>query len=130
MFGVLLFLFYFLSTDRRFPGDFICGSGCSAAFMAGLIASAVPKPHRCEYKGCSKSYAKAKQLKVHVSAEHHGERHGPCPCCGLTFAAKHSLVSHLKRKRLQISTEVQELQQTRCQIWQEMPTTVAANDGR
>jgi hypothetical protein len=93
---------------RRFAEDFICGSGCSSAFFAGLMEHKASTPHRCPFENCSKAYALQKQLNVHIKAVHQRVRHGPCPCCGITFAAKSCLVTHLKAMRQQVTRELAE----------------------
>ena len=94
--------------DHRFIGDFICGSACSIAFMAGIIHAQAPRHFACDFPGCEKSYEKRKQLTAHVQAAHSDVRHGPCPCCDLTVARRAALKQHLKRKRQQISEELQQ----------------------
>ena len=84
--------------DCRYEGDFVCGAGCSAAFVAGKLEASRSRTHRCNFPGCNKVYALKKQLQVHIDAVHNNVRYGPCPCCNLTFTAKHKLVTHLKRK--------------------------------
>ena len=93
--------------DQRFVGDFICGTACSFAFMAGIVHAQAPRRFMCDFPGCDKTYEKRKQLTAHVQAAHSGVRHGPCPCCGLTFARRAAFEQHLKRKREQISEELQ-----------------------
>ena len=94
--------------DHRFIGDFICGSACSVAFMAGVIHAQAPRHFTCDFPGCRKSYEKRKQLTAHTEAVHSNVRHGPCPCCGVTYARRAALVQHLKRKRQQISEELRQ----------------------
>ena len=93
-------------TGRRFDGDFICGSGCSSAFIAGVMEREARTPHKCPFEDCNKSYSLRKQLNVHINAAHKLVRHGPCPCCGLTFAARHCLVKHLKLMRQQVAEKL------------------------
>jgi uncharacterized C2H2 Zn-finger protein len=93
--------------DQRFVGDFICGTACSFAFMAGIVHAQAPRRFMCDFPGCDKTYEKRKQLTAHAQAAHSGVRHGPCPCCGLTFARRAAFKQHLKRKREQISEELQ-----------------------
>ena len=87
--------------DRDIGRLIICGSACSIAFKA-------PRHFACDFPGCEKSYEKRKQLTAHVQAAHSDVRHGPCPCCDLTFARRGALKQHLKRKRQQISEELQQ----------------------
>ena len=54
--------------DNRFEGDFICGAGCSTAFIAGIMSTVARKTFNCPFPGCDKSYAKAKQLKLGTCA--------------------------------------------------------------
>ena len=43
---------------------------------------------------------------LHINAVHENVRHGPCPCCNLTFSSKQKLKLHLRQQRMLLADAI------------------------